>query len=340
MKNLSRFNNAVCFFVFILSVFSPLSKDTYIRAATTEYSGEPKTIAHDFLDMEKGFGAGKEHYLLVDRLINKAVALISPKKSYTTEEAVRTLKTIDLLLSNEGYVFKNNFLLCRGLERKVIDCDNYCALYTAIAEVLNIPIIPVYAPNHSFIRFFFDDGSYMNWETTQGQPRPDSYYIQTLAISGQSIKKGVYMKSLSRKEFLGVEYNNIGAYLMTVKKFSDAIPVFNSAIALYPLFASAYHNRGTSFYAIKRHKEALDNLLKANELDDARAGTHNTLGDIYFDMKDYGKALDHYSASIKLDPANYVPYNSVGLIMKLQGRMDQSQIWLKKSQEIKSKYAK
>ncbi len=304
------------------------------------YKGAPKTIAHDFLDIEKGLGVVGDQYPALNALIAKATAKIAVQKSYTTEQAIGILHSIDSLLRGEGYTFGKNLLLGRGLERKTIDCDNYCALYIAIAEVLMVPIVPVYAPNHSFIRFCFDDGSYVNWETTQGESRPDSYYVKELGIPEASILAGVYMKTLSRKEFIAVEYNNVGAYLMTDGKYAAALPYFNTAVKLYPLFSSAYHNRGSSLYAIKRPDEALADLLRANELDPSRPGTHNTLGDLYLDRKDLGRALGEFNASIKLDPTNYVPYNSIAIIMNLQGDKLKARSWLKKSREIKARYGK
>ncbi len=136
-----------------------------------QYKGEPKTIAHDFLDLEKGLGAARDQYPAVNALIGKAVGKIPARQNHTTEQAIVVLRTIDSILAEEGYGFGKNLLLGVGLERKTIDCDNYCALYIAIAEVIKIPIVPVYAPNHSFVRFFFDDGTYINWETTQAEIR-------------------------------------------------------------------------------------------------------------------------------------------------------------------------
>ncbi len=319
------------FFLFILITSNAFSKT---------YNGHPRTIAHDFLDMEKGVGAGERHYLYIDSLINRAIARITVKKTYSTDEAIRILLTIDYLLRGEGFRFENNLLLSKGIDSKIIDCDNYCTLYTAISEVLKLPIIPVYAPNHSFIRFNFKDGSYLNWECTEGRHYSNAYYINRLKIPKKSIDKGVYLKSLSRKEFLAVQSNNIGAYLMSRRNFNSAIPYFNSAIEVYPNFSSAYHNRGTALYAIKQSKDAFIDLNTAMGFDPSRASTHNSLGDIFFDLREYSKAMEHYTISIKLDPGNYVPYHSIGLIFKHQGFDKKSSKWLKKSVEIKKKFNK
>ncbi len=305
-----------------------------------QYNGKPETIAHDFLDLEKELGAARDQYPAVNALIGKAVGKISSRQNHTTEQAIVVLRTIDSILADEGYRFGKNLLLGVGLEKKTIDCDNYCALYIAIAEVIKIPIVPVYAPDHSFIRFFFDDGTYINWETTQAEIRPDSYYIKTLRIPPESIRDGVYMKTLSRKEFIAVEYNNIGAHIMKGGKYAGAVAYFSEAIGRYPVFSSAYHNRGSSLYALGRSDEALTDLLRANGLDPSRAGTHNTLGDIYLDRNELEKALGEFNASIKLDPANYVPYNSIAIIMKRKGDGRKALIWQEKSRRVKERYGK
>lgn len=306
-------------------------------AADNVYKGDPRTIAHEFVDLERESGTGPGDYSAINQLVSKALARVDYRINSTTEDAVRTLFQIDMLLKEEGYVFRQNYLLSTGIKNKVIDCDNYCTLYIAIAEVMKIPVVPVYAPNHSFLRFYFDDGSYLNWEPTQARPLPDSFYIKELNISERSLKQGVYLKTLSRQEFIAVEYNNIGSHFMMVKKYGEALQYFNTAISLYPAFSSAWHNRGTAYYAINNRKQAFDDLQKAAALDPNRASTHNTLGDIYLDNKEYEKAAAEFTTSIKLNPGDYVPYNNMAYVMKMLGRNQDADAWLKKSREVKSK---
>ena len=322
----------IIFFVFSTGVVHAAEDDIY--------KGIPRTIAHDFLDIEKPFGAGISHEQYINRLINKAASRITVKNDYSSDDAIKTLSIIHGLLEEEGFVYKQNFLLYTGLDKKQIDCDNYSALYTAISEVLRLPVIPVNAPNHSFIRFNFNDGTYLDWEPLEGKHLPDAYYLKKLNIAEKSIRQGVYLKSLSRKEFLGVEYNNIGAYLLVSKKFREAIPYFDEAINLYPKFSSAYHNRGSCYYALHKTEEAFMDLTFAVTLDPMRGDTHNTLGDICFDRREYMEAFDHYVESIKLDPNNYAPYYSLGLLMKNAGKNKEANEWFKKSDEIKKKNIK
>lgn len=293
------------------------------------------TIGHDFLRMEKIFGPPEEYVAILDGIIGKAGKEVTVKEIYTTEEAVAALTAIHNLLKKEGYIFKNNLLLSTGLKSKKIDCDNYSALYTAIGEALEVPIVPVYAPNHSFVRFYFTDGSYLNWEPIDGLSHQDSFYVKKLNIADTSIKQGVYLKTLTRKEFVGVQCNNLGAALFMQKKYKEAIVYFGKAVQLYPLFSSAYHNRGSALYALNKTAEALSDLEKAALLDPNRADTHNTMGDIYFDMKDHAKALGEYQKSIQCDPKNYIPYHNIAVLMKTTGKEQESKEWLDKSNQKK-----
>ncbi|TFH43648.1 MAG: tetratricopeptide repeat protein [Chrysiogenales bacterium] len=299
--------------------------------------GQEKTIAHVILEMEKPLGAGESHRIYLDGFLARARETIKAGPLSDVGEAAGILGAIHSFLQGEGFRFKANYLLFQGIDRKSMDCDNFCALYIAIGETIGIPLVPVYAPNHSFIRLYFEDGSYMNWEATEGKSLPDSYYRQNLKIEESSLRQGVYMKTLSRKEFIGVEYNNMGAYMMTTGMFRDAIPLFNSAIGLYPSFSSAYHNRGSSRYATGGLDDALKDLLIAKRLDPGRSSTRNTLGDIYFDRKKYDLAIEEYLESIRLDPCHYVPYRSLGQIMKIRGDESGALEWMRKSEEAKKK---
>jgi tetratricopeptide (TPR) repeat protein len=306
--------------------------------AENRYTGEPRTIAHDFIELEKNFGSSAADLAAINDLINKASGRISFRKNSSTEDAVNTLLQIDALLKEEGFVYKQNYLLSTGIREKTIDCDNYCALYIAIAEVIKIPLVPVYAPGHSFIRFYFDDGSYLNWEPIKAVPQPDAWYIKHLNISAESIKKGVYLKTLTRKEFLAVEYNSIGSHLLINRRYGDAAVYYTAAIKLYPSFSAAYHNRGTAYYAMGRSKEALADLLIANGLDPMSYTTHNTLGDIYLDSGELEKAEAEFRTAISLDPSYFVPYQNMAYVKKAQGKHKEADLWQKRAQAIKAKY--
>lgn len=325
--------------ILLICFFTIFSVGPFQIAAAEEITGT--TIAHDFLKLEADFGANAKHSAYLNAFLDRAKKSVTVHPGYTSDsQAIETLQSIHAFIRSEGFGFKENFLLHRGIDSKKIDCDNFSTLYVAIAETLKIPIAPVYAPNHSFVRIIFTDGSYLNWEVLEGKSLPNAFYIQKLSIAEKSVKSGVYLKTMSRKEFLGVHYNNIGSHLFSRKKYSDSVAYFTMAIQLNPLLSSAYHNRGSAYYATKRLEPALADLLKADELDPANAATHNTLADIYYDKKDCQNASRHYRAAIVLDPENYVPYYNWGLLMKETGKEDIAKKLLDKAMELKSKNSK
>lgn len=319
-------------------IFSCITIFVILHGSIFSNNSPHPNIAHDFLQLETEFGANAQHKAYIDSLLVKAATNVKVFTKYASEsEAITTLESIHVLIKNEGFLYKPNFLLHRGIETKHIDCDNFCVLYIAIAEYLKIPLVPTLAPNHSFVRLVLDDGSYLNWEPLEGKSLPNAWYIQKFTIAKEAIQNGVYLKSLSRKEFFAVQYNSIGSYLFKGKKFSDAIAHFSMAISLHPHYSSAYHNRGCAYYAIKRIELAFHDLLKASSLDPANAATHLTLADIYYDKKDYQKASQHYRAAIVLDPENYVPYHNWGILMKELGKEEIAQKLLLKANQLKEK---
>ncbi|MDX9819724.1 MAG: tetratricopeptide repeat protein [Desulfococcus multivorans] len=323
---------------FILTVLLIVPGNGMLRSrAPASKPGPKETIAHQFLEMERPLGAGDHHRAYLDGLIERARRKIGAANISNTAGAAAVLRNIDALLREEGFRFKSNYLLFRGIDSRSIDCDNYSALYVSIGETLGIPILPVYAPNHSFLRIYFEDGSYMNWEATEGKSLPDAHYLETLRVEASSLRLGVYMKTLSRMEFLGVEYNTMGACLMTAGRYAEALPFFDRAVRHYPQFSSAYHNRGSSKYAMGRREAALEDLLEAKRLDPGRASTRNTLGDIHFDGREYDRAIEEYLASIRLDPCFYAPYASIGLVMRARGDEEGARTWLRKAEEVKKK---
>ena len=321
--------------IIVCIIFLKDASEAIPPASGSDIQKRPQNIALDFLDMERPFGASGRHVDYIHALIKKACATVRVQSSYDINSAIATLQSIDRLLKHEGFVFGQNLLLSKGLDTRKIDCDNYCALYVAIAEEMAIPIVPVYAPNHGFIRFYLNDGSSLNWETTTATVVSDDYYVKTMRIDEGSIRKGVYLATLQRKEFIAVEYNNIGAYLMSLRRFEEAAASFTMALRNYPAFSSAYHNRGSCLYALTRSAEALRDLLTARDLDPTRPATRNTLGDIYFDMKEYAKAEEEYREAIRLDPDDYIPCHNLGILLKETGRLHEGRKWIDRAVQLR-----
>src|SRR3989338_3971232 len=171
----------------------------------TELISRYDTIGHRILDLEAELGVFTEpHKETLDMLIEEARKAIHVKGTYTREDAVGILRTINSVLQNNGFEEKHIDglnLFYEGLSSKKIDCDDTSFIYLSIADALKLPIAAVSAPQHLFVRFILN-GEEINWETTSAQELSNNSYVNQdrLKISPISIGKGVYLRNLTRQE--------------------------------------------------------------------------------------------------------------------------------------------
>ncbi|PSK90869.1 hypothetical protein [Taibaiella chishuiensis] len=83
-------------------------------------------------------------------------------------------------------------------------CHSMPLLYLAIAEQLKASAYLSLAPEHSFIRFSDGDGSFFNFETTNGYVVSDQWLLQTGYITTAAIKNKIYLDTLSQSQLLAM----------------------------------------------------------------------------------------------------------------------------------------
>jgi len=236
----------------------------------------------------------EEGYRTLARLIDEASERL-PSPGATGLEPLDTLRTIDHLLADEGFSYRdysspeNTLLgyhtLSFGLARRELDCAMYTFVYLAIAEALDLPLSGMSLPEHLTLCWNLSDGSHVNWEATVGKTCSDEFYLRWKRLSSSTVQRGVYLRPLSKQEMYAAALYEKGLVLKERRREQRALAVTRQALALAPR-SPDLHNLA-AMLAAKRgdHAEALLGYDRALALDEAfahalynRAGSELALG--------------------------------------------------------------
>ncbi len=100
---------------------------------------------------------------------------------------------------------RQHFFLHSILDTRQGNCMNIPMLYMTVAQRLGYPVYAVMAPDHSFVRFVDPRLKEQNIElSTDAGYSPDEDYAFKLNVSAKAIKNGAYLRTLSKRHYLGV----------------------------------------------------------------------------------------------------------------------------------------
>ncbi|MFC1690732.1 tetratricopeptide repeat protein [Nanoarchaeota archaeon] len=322
--------------------------DEDVSTSDDAYTRKFNTIANEFLDIESVLGVSPNSYKISDSILDESQKRISwikqknrnrPFSSYDREEAKQVLGDIDRVFEDKGIEYEKNALLSVGLDKLRIDCDNYSVMYLAVAELVGLPLKMVFSPGHAFIRWHFENGTYMNWETTSGinpfddlckdNPNFSAFYkassplLKAVGIDNVSpedycmIYKSnmpvvvtnegdsfVYnYVSLDRNDVLALDYSIVGLSLLDSGRTEKAIEYFKKAIELSPGKSPiAYGELSEIYYARGDLDLAEEYSTKAIEGDVSYGWSHINRGFIRTKSGNIEGALKDYGVGLTIAP--------------------------------------
>lgn len=128
-----------------------------------------------------------------------------------------------------------NHFISSVLDHRKGVCTSLPLLYMIIAERLGYPIYAVEAPDHTFCRYVLENGKYLNIEVTSGGGEvPDLFYIDDMNIPKQAFKNGVYMRTLSKKEYIGSLLHKNAVSYMIKGDYKTAVKYLEKSVRLHP----------------------------------------------------------------------------------------------------------
>lgn len=177
-----------------------------------------------------------------------------------------------------------------------LDCDTASFLFLILGQYFNWPLALVGAPKHAFVRWQ-DDQTVFNFDL--GGFYLDEDYVKDYNIAEKSIETGVYLKSLSPEEVVGVFCDNRGIAFFELGEYGQALEDFSRAISLYPNMAEAYLNRGITYNLhLNNFPAAITDLTKAIELDPNMAQAYYNRGLAYHQLGQEEEAIKDYDLAL------------------------------------------
>jgi len=228
------------------------------------------------------------------------------------------------LFVEEGFTYDcvagnpDNYLLDRVLARKHGNCLGLSALYLLLAERFALPLHGVYVPSHCFVRFE-DAAVRINIETGEkGAERDDGRYSRDFGLT----EERPYLRSLGRKEMLGVYLKSLGAAYSRKGKEDQALRLYREAAVFYPGLPDIYFNAGVSFQKRGMLDEAIEQYRRALALDPDLAVARDNIGVALAKQGRLPEALAEARKAVALRPRNPVTRRNLAATLCANGMLE------------------
>ncbi len=152
---------------------------------------------------------------------------------------------------------KENQFLNGYLSTRTGSCITMPMLHLVLADRLGWPMKASRSVRHFFLRYVADGFERNNIDATVGGGyRPDELYKEEAGIPEKAIENGVYLLSLSKKEYIAsLLLNQARHFHESEADLHKAVHLLRLALATDPTFASAHWNLGHYYYLLARQLE-------------------------------------------------------------------------------------
>lgn len=293
------------------------------QSINASYQAKYHTITHEILKSEQSVSKNSNYQYdqmlkLLDDLIEGASLRIkgAALNSLTPQQKARSiLKLINETIIN--FKFKLNIgtqTISEMLTNRTADCDTGSMLYIAIAQALGLPIFMVEVPNHNFVRYYYEDAEYINWDSNTAlydanlnAEYSDSDYMNAQSLTcrscGFTVDDAVeshYLQPMSNDWIRGYFYSLTNSLKPLVH--NEARIIFEKSLSIRPFSHLAMNNfswfllTNKSFAGNPNDQElALKLAIQATQLKPYDSNYIDTLGCAYAANGDFDKAEQYES---------------------------------------------
>jgi regulator of sirC expression with transglutaminase-like and TPR domain len=127
------------------------------------------------------------------------------------------------------------------------NCVSMPTLFLIVADRMGLNVRLAAAPLHLFVRYTDPAGVDHNLEATSGGHKArDEWYRQQLPMTDRSIESGIYMRTLSKRETVAAMASSVMDFLMTERRYQQAVDVADAILAANPRDAYAMVKKGSA----------------------------------------------------------------------------------------------
>lgn len=121
-----------------------------------------------------------------------------------------------------------------------------------------------------------------------------------------------------------IAHNNLGVALMDTGKVKDAIPHFQQALSIKPLYADAHNNLGNALLRTDNAGEAIQHLHEAVRLMPDSAPAHYNLANALSEIGRYREAIAQYEQALRIRPDFAEAHYNLGNALLRMGKASEA----------------
>jgi tetratricopeptide (TPR) repeat protein len=301
-------------------------------------------------------------YALLDDIIDSSIVALTPIINQNLPEEEKALKVFDLI---DSTLTSFNFIVCvytsfihEGLypkklpefdsitciiewtdERRAhyelnkdskfhrMDCDISSYIYLSIGEIMSLPIKMVNVPNHAFVRWEFENGEYVNWDTNSAKSFLDEEYKEgnlnccEVKLTDEEIENCSFLKSWDASEIKASQHLIIAFLYSQLESYKEAIRHYEKALQLQPNLPLAMNNISSlllskpELKSKKNAEKAFALSAKVDSLLPSKLFYKGTYALAFAENGQYEEAMKRNEELIELQPDNIYPMNNLSWLL-------------------------
>jgi Tfp pilus assembly protein PilF len=161
------------------------------------------------------------------------------------------------------------------------------------------------------------------WKQTAYWQNSETLWVHTLACTTDN----------------AVAHDNYGTFLYQKGRVDEAIPQFQSALAIRPNFPEADNNLGFALLQQGQVDQAIAHYQKALQIKPDYVKAHNSLGIALCQKGRVDEGIVQFQEALKIDPALAEAHNNLGNAFLQEGRVDRAIACYEKALAISPGYA-